>query len=290
MSTTSQEIWTTLKLLEWTTDFFSKRGIDSARLDAQLLLSHVLGISRIMLYAEFERPLSPEELDTFRALVKRRSRHEPIAYLTGSRGFWEIELKTDRRALIPRPDTETLVERALKLLPKGQAARVIDVGTGTGAIALALAHDRPELEVLATDRSAEALALAAENAEALDLTARVSLVEADLLDGVDWRGVDMIVSNPPYIADGERGEMDADVLEFEPHSALFAGEDGLDLIRRLVPQSFEALRPGGHLLCEIGHRQGEATRALFEQAGFAEVAVLKDLGRRDRVVVGQRPT
>lgn len=289
MSTTSQELWTTLKLLEWTTDFFNKRGIDSARLDAQLLLSHVLGISRIMLYAEFERPLTPEELDTFRALVKRRSRREPIAYLTGSRGFWEIELKTDARALIPRPDTETLVERALKLLPKDEAARVIDVGTGTGAIALALAHARPGVEVLATDRSAEALALAAENVATLHLSERVTLREADVLDGVDWQGVDMIVSNPPYIAEDERGEMDEDVLEFEPHSALFAGADGLDVIRRLVPASVEALRPGGHLLCEIGHRQGEAVRALFEQAGLTEVVVLKDLGRRDRVVVGQRP-
>lgn len=296
MSTSKEKLgppWTTLKILTWTIGYFEKHGLDNPRVDAEFLLSHALGLERIMLYAHFDRPLERDELDRFRAMVKRRAQHEPVAYITGERGFWSIDLKTDARALIPRPDTETLVEQALERLPEGAARRVVDVGTGSGAIALAIAHDRPEVEVAATDVSAEALALARENAEALSLTDRVTLLKGDLLDALPggWRdpAPDMIVSNPPYVGEGERDVMGQDVLAHEPHQALFAGEDGLDILRRLVPQSFEALTPGGWLLCEMGYRQGEAVRALFEQSGFEQVELYSDLGGNERVVAGQKP-
>ena len=283
--------WTILKLLEWTTQFFESHALESPRMEAELLLSHTLGLKRIMLYAHFDRPLEGAELASYRELVKRRARREPMAYITGSRGFWTIELKTDRRALIPRPDTETLVEAALKRLPSDSTARVADVGTGTGAIALALAHERPLIQVFATDLSQDALDLAAQNAQALGLAQRVTLCCGDLLDALppDAHALDLIVSNPPYIGEQEREALSVDVRDYEPALALFSGPDGLDTLRRLVPAALEALRPGGQLLCEIGYAQGAAVRALFERAGFEQVDVLQDLGRRDRVVAGVRP-
>ena len=240
-----------------------------------------------MLYARFDQPLEADELSAFRALVKRRSKREPMAYITGSRGFWSLDLKTDSRALIPRPDTEALVERALELIPDGQPLRVLDVGTGTGAIALSLASERPEIEVWATDISADALALARENAESTGLSERVTFVECDLLSGVDGE-FDVVVSNPPYVGETERGDMDQDVIDWEPHGALFAGDDGLEVISRLVPDAHARLKAGGHFLCEIGFRQGPEVQEIFTAAGFTGVDIKLDLGGRDRVVFGTR--
>lgn len=284
--------WTTIKILRWTQGYFEKHGIDNSRFEAELLLSHALDLERMMLYAYFERPLEKDELDNFRAMVKRRVANEPVAYITGSRGFWSIDLKTDHRALIPRPDTETLVSGALDFLPEGEKKRVLDIGTGTGAVALALAHDRPELEVAATDISPDALSLARENADALGLTERVSFFEGDLLGALEgdaaWGSgtIDVIVSNPPYVGTSEMDLMDESVKKYEPETALYAGEDGLDIIRRLVPQVYARLDDGGHFLCEIGFAQGKAVREIFEEQGFADVKVLKDLGKNDRVVLG----
>lgn len=284
--------WTILKLLKWTTQFFTKKNLPSPRLDAELLLSHALGLERIMLYAHFDQPLEGNELDFFRSLVKRRCAHEPIAYLTGSKGFWHIELKTDQRALIPRPDTETLVELALKHIPEDHSdtVRMMDVGTGTGAVALAMAHDCDHLHVLATDVSKDALTLAAENAKALKLEARVRFVQSDLFASIPegWDQLDLIVSNPPYIGTRERGDIEPNVLHFEPEEALFSGEDGLDLIKRLVPKALLHLKPKGFLFCEIGHNQGPEVKRIFEEAGFAHVRVARDLGDRPRVVYGAR--
>ncbi len=285
--------WTTLKILNWTIGYFERNDIPNPRFDAEMLLSHALGFERIMLYAHFDRPLDKDELSKVRAMIKRRAEHEPVAYITGSRGFWTIELKTDPRALIPRPDTETLVERALEILPEDSDARVVDIGTGSGAIALAIAEERPGARLAATDISAEALALASENAKHLDLTERVDFFEGDLFDALpdEWaqQPLDMIVSNPPYIAAGEVDEMGEDVKKHEPDGALFAGEDGLEIIRRLVPAAFARLKDEGHLLCEIGHRQRGRVVALFEEAGFIHVDVFKDLGQKDPVVVGTKP-
>lgn len=285
--------WTTLKILNWTKEYFERHELPDARLDAELLLSHALGCERIMLYAHFDRPLKDEELARIRAMIRRRAEHEPLGHITGQAGFWSIELRTDARALVPRSDTEALVEQALERLPEGAPARLVDVGTGSGAIALALAHERPEVRVAATDISAQALELAAENAQALELTDRVELFEGDLLEALDgeWAEgpLDMIVSNPPYIAADEHELMGPGVREFEPEQALFAGEDGLDVIRALVPQAFARLAEGGWFLCEIGFRQGDRVRALFEEQGFEDVEIAQDLGGRDRVVIGQRP-
>lgn len=292
----SNETWTVLKMLEWITGYFEKQGFDSPRYEAEVLLEHALKMQRIMIYANFDRPLQPSELDAIRPMVKRRGKYEPMAYITGSRGFWSIDLKTDARALIPRPDTETLVEAAIEKLDQrakdGAGMRVIDIGTGTGAIALSIAHDREEAEVAAVDISAPALSLARENADALSLSERVTFFEADLFAGLpaEWlTGLDVVVSNPPYVSRDEEELMGKGVKAFEPEGALFAEDDGLAIIKRLVPEAYSALEPGGWLLCEIGFAQGSVVKEIFSSQGFVDVSVRKDLGRKDRVVLGQKP-
>lgn len=284
--------WTILKILRWTTHFFeTKKVSDSARLDAELLLAKVLDFERMKLYTHFDRPMSEAELGEYRGLIKRRASGEPVAYILGSKGFWEIDLKVDSRVLIPRPETEILVEEALKRLEQDADARLVDVGTGSGAIALALADARPELRVAATDISPDALAVARENAEALGLQERVEFFEGDLLQNIpaDFIPCQMIVSNPPYIGEVERDAIMIDVKGFEPAGALFSGADGLDVIRRLVPASFEVLESGGHFLCEIGYQQGRAVEDLLKAAGFVETAIRQDYARLDRVVMGRKP-
>jgi release factor glutamine methyltransferase len=283
--------WTILKILRWTSHFFeTKDATASPRLDAELLLAHVLGFERIKLYTHFDQSMNEEDLAEYRALVKRRVAGEPVAYLLGSKGFWEIELAVDERALIPRPETEVLVEEILELVGEDSQATLVDVGTGTGAIALAVAHERPNLKIVATDISEGAIALAEDNAEALGLGGRVRFTRADLLDGVDPSVLpcEIIVSNPPYVAEDERDEVMIDVKGFEPDGALFAGADGLDVIRRLVPAAFDGLAAGGHFLCEIGYRQGQAVKDLFEDAGFVDIAVREDYSDHDRVVRGRK--
>lgn len=279
--------WTIMKMLNWTKQYFQKNGVEPARLEAELLLSHALNLERVLLYAHFDKPMEDDELARFKGLVKRRIGHEPMAYITGSRGFMNIELRTDARALVPRPDTETLVEEALKHLPDGESLHVLDVGTGTGAIALALLHERQALRATAVELSEEALALAQENAQALGLDARVTFQHADLFEGLSAQDTfDMIVSNPPYVAESEREQMGAGVIDHEPSMALFAGDDGLDVVKRLIPSALAHLKPGARLLCEIGWAQGDAVRALFVDAGFTQVEVHQDINRKDRVVSG----
>ena len=283
--------WTILKLLRWTTDFFKQKGIDSPRLDAELLLAHVLDVDRIHLYTQYDRPLIDEELSAFRALVKRRSRREPCAYILGNREFWSLELAVDPRVLIPRPDTEVLVETVLKLLDTDSAGHLVDIGTGSGAIAIAVASERPLLQVAATDTSEDALDLARKNASTHQLEERISFFEGDLLDALPdtWRPLDFVVSNPPYVEERDRDDIQPEVRDFEPANALFAGEDGLDVIRRLIPQARLSLRPGGYLLFEIGHRQAEAVRDLLATQDFEDIEVITDYGDRDRVAVARKP-
>ncbi len=283
--------WTILKILRWTTDFLGKNQSSSPRLDAELLLSQVLDLERIHLYTSFDRPMAPNELDAYRALVKRRASGEPCAYILGHREFWTLDLKVDPRVLIPRPDTETLVRSALDRIDQDSTARLVDIGTGSGAVALSIASERPALQIAATDIDDDALALAAENAEIHGLSERVSFHPGDLLEALnqDWTPLEFIVSNPPYIGESERANLSSQVREFEPTKALFAGEDGLDTIRRLIAQSFDSLGSGGHLLFEIGYKQGPAVRKLLQEAGFESIEIIQDYGDRDRVAAAQKP-
>jgi len=257
-------------------------GSDTPRLDAEVLLAAALGIDRTALFLDPGREVDGPAVRAFQDAVRRRSAgREPVAYITGTRGFRHIELTVDPRVLVPRPETELLVEVGVELIAGG--ARVVDVGTGSGAVALALASERPDLVVLATDSSADALTVARANAARLGLD-RVAFVHGDLLAGVGEVGA--VLSNPPYVAERERASLAPEITRHEPPGALFAGEDGLDVIRRLVPAA--AAAGAGLLAIEVGEGQVPAVAALLEQAGFADVQTRRDLAGIERVVVGRR--
>lgn len=256
-------------------------GSDTARLDAELLLAHALGADRTALVLDPARAVEGEAIRTFQDLVRRRSAgREPVAYLLGTKGFRHIDLAVDPRVLVPRPETELLVEVGLEL-PAG--ARVVDVGTGSGAVALALKHERPDLAVVGSDVSPDALAVARANRDRLGLD--VELVEADLLAGLAGP-FDAIVSNPPYVAERDRASLPPDVARHEPPGALFAGTDGLDVLRRLAPQ---AAATGAALVAvEVGAGQADAVAGLLHAAGFTDTQARRDLAGIERVVVARR--
>lgn len=258
---------------------------DTPRLDAELLLSHVTGLSRTSFRAWPEREVARDLAEAFEQLVSRRLGGEPIAYLLGNQEFWSLPLKVSPSTLIPRPDTECLVEVALGLLLPGNA-RVLDLGTGTGAIALALASEHPEWQVSACDSVAEAVALAKENSEALGLS--VNVMQSHWFDDLPQASFDLIVSNPPYIKEGDHHLAEGDV-RFEPGSALVSGVDGLDDVREIVAKAPDWLAANGWLLVEHGYDQAPAVQAIFRARGFESVASRKDYGQNDRMTLGQWP-
>jgi release factor glutamine methyltransferase len=250
-------------------------GVESARLDAEVLLAAAMGVDRAALHRDPDAELPGDAVRPYQAMVLRRRKREPVAYIVGTRGFRRLDLGVDERVLVPRPETEHLVEAALAL-PQG--ARVLDVGTGSGAIALALKDERPDLQVTASEISTRALAVATENAQRLGLD--VELVQADL---VPERDFDAIVSNPPYVADADRARLAPEITRYEPGLALFAGPDGLEVIRALVPAAAER---APWLALEIGAGQADAVEALMREAGFAQVERHRDLAGIERVLVG----
>lgn len=276
---------TVLEVLKKTTDFLARHGVENPRLNAELLMGHSLGLKRMQLYLQFERPLAEPELAKLRPLVKRRSEREPLQYIVGTTEFSGLTLKVDRRALIPRPETELLVEIA-KEAGAVPPARVLDLGTGTGAIALALAQAFPAATVVATDLSADALALAQENATALGLGERVRWLRSDWFAALppDEPPFDLIVSNPPYLTEAEVGETEPEVRNFEPRGALTSGPDGLEAIAVIVREARPRLAPGGRLLLETGIAQHARILELTRAAGYAGAESRRDLTGRDRFV------
>ncbi len=262
----------------------ARRRLDDA-LEAEVLLAHALGRDRAWLYAHPEHRLSTAERARFAQLLQRRLDGEPVAYLTGRREFWSLPLRVDRHTLIPRPESEHLIEFVLDALPAEPPRRAIDLGCGCGTLALALARERPRWEILASDRSPGALAVACDNARRLRLP--VTFVRADWLSGIAGP-FDLILSNPPYIAEDDPHLARGDP-RFEPRSALAAGADGLDAIRALIAQAATRLAPGGLLVFEHGHTQGPACRALLAQAGFDAVDTGEDLAGLPRYSHGRRP-
>jgi release factor glutamine methyltransferase len=280
------ELWTVLKVLQWTTGYFGERGIEGGRLDAELLLGDTLGLDRVGLYLNYDRPLSAGELETFRGAVGRRAKREPLAYIRGRAEFWSLPLAVSPAVLIPRPDTEVLVEEALKRI--ASPCRILDVGTGSGAIAIALAHELPGAQVEGVDISREALAVARQNAERNAVAERVTLRENDLrqLQGVDF---DLVVSNPPYIPTADLGGLMPEVKQYEPLLALDGGSDGLSSYRLLSAQARTLLKPAGWLLLEVGIGQAAAVADLLQGAGLVEIFTRADYAGVPRVVGGRRP-
>ncbi len=283
--------WTILKLLAWTTSFFKSHGIESPRADAEILLAHTLGSERIALYTHHDQPLNPDELSRFKALIKRRAGREPVAYIVGQKGFWSLELAVTPAVLIPRPETECLVEKALQFLPCDAAPsplRVLELGTGSGAIVLALAKERPAHRFYALDRSLAALTVARRNARRAGLDGRVCFWVADWVDSLRHGGplFDLIVSNPPYIRTGDIAGLQPEIGRFEPRQALDGGPDGLQDLHRIIRQSPPFLAAGGRLLLEIGWDQAKALAALAADCGmYEESAVFQDYSGLDRVLI-----
>ncbi len=277
------EDWTVGRLLEWTTGWLRDRGADSPRLDAEVLLAWVLGCQRIELYTRFDEVVADEPRSAFRQLVKRRGQGEPVAYLTGSKEFFSLLFRVSRDVLVPRPETESLVVRGIDLCRARGPVRIVDVGTGSGAVAVALACHLPEAAITAVDISPAAVAIARENVEAHGVEDRVRVLEGDLLAGLpEAETFDLILSNPPYIREDEFAGLPQDVRDFEPRQALVAGPRGVEPLERLAAMAAHRLVPGGWILVEIGpvqaseavlaaapHLQAEAT--LCDDAGIPRV-------------------
>jgi len=283
----SQIHWTVLSLLRWTTDRFAGLGIETARLDAELLLAHALGVDRLRLYLDFEKPVTEAERAVYRELVRRRANERvPVALLLGRREFWSLPLRVSSDVLVPRPETETLVAAALELLGPDRPARVLDVGTGSGAVALAIAHERPLAQLAATDISKAALEIARENADQLGMAERIRLIEGDGFAAVAGECFDLIVSNPPYVAESQRGRLPPE-LAHEPEQALFAGPDGLRVLRQLTSGVAGVLAPGGGFALELAPEQAPVVAGWCRDAGLLDVRTLRDLAGLPRVVVAR---
>lgn len=283
------ELLALLEVLRRTEAFLRERGVESPRLDAELLLAHVLGVDRLRLYVLYDRPFSPEELATLRPLVRRRGDREPLAYVLGHRGFHSLDLVVQPGVLVPRPDTEALVDAALQWIgPPDGPVYVADVGCGSGAVGLSLAAAQAEVRVYATDLSPAALACTKTNVTRLGLGDRVAVLNGSLLDPIPHgRPLDWVVSNPPYIRSAEIEALQPEVARHEPRLALDGGRDGLAVYVQLVPAARARARKG--LLLEVGHDQAPALKALLTQHGFQDVRTWKDLGGIERVVGGRIP-
>lgn len=307
--------WTIQKLLNWITDYFAEKGIEAPRLNAEMLLSHVLSLTRIELYTNYDRIVEKPQLDKLHELTKRAAQDEPIAYLIGKTEFYSIELDITPDCLIPRPETELLVERAIEFLrartggntetshalDEGHLAEgteppaqfVCDLCTGSGCIAVAIAANFPQARIIATDICDSALQVAATNVEKHNLAERITLLRGDLFEPLisqlDTTQFDLIVSNPPYVSAPEFDALDKNVKDYEPKIALYAGADGLDVYRRIIEKADAFLKPDAALILEIGYAQGPAVKELIEQTdAFAQITIEKDTHNNDRIVIAAK--
>ncbi len=286
----AQATWTIATVLKWATEDFRARGIENPRLDAEVLLSRATGSSRTQLVIDMLKPLAPPELARFRDMVKRRRAREPVAYILGEREFFGRVFRVDKRVLIPRPDTETLVDVALRRTGNvSMCARVLDLCTGSGCVAITLARERATTNVIGSDASEDALVVARENALRLGAY-NAAFVRSDLFGDLPREmKFDLITANPPYIARGEIAALTPDIASFEPRLALDGGDDGLALVKRIAEGARERLAPRGVLAMEVGQGQAERVHALLEQNGFIEIERARDYARIERVVSGRVP-
>ncbi|MCR9200281.1 MAG: peptide chain release factor N(5)-glutamine methyltransferase [Planctomycetaceae bacterium] len=288
----TNDVWTVQRILQWTTGYLTERGVESARLEAELLLAHARECQRINLYTDLNVPLTDEERSRMRGYVKRRSQREPLAYITGNREFYGRDFCVGPGVLIPRPETETLIDVCLDLIPEQAAADICEVGFGSGCICTTLARQRSQLRVYATDVSPEAMTFARRNTQEHDVEDRVTLLAGEGFMPLADAGVQQlqgIVSNPPYVREDEMSGLEPEVAEHEPSLALVSGADGLDLIRRLIPESVSLLQPGGWMAMELDPAQAATVAALFGESGFENVRIHADLNGQDRIVSACRP-
>ena len=291
----SNKIWRVVDLLDWTVGYFQQHGIPNPRLDAEVLLAHLLEKTRLQLYLHFEMPVFQEHLTPFRELIKKRIAHTPVSYLTNRKEFMSLDFYVDERVLIPRPETEQLVETILTTKTENPQ-RLLELGTGSGVIATSLALQQPEWEIVATDISEPALTVAQKNAETHACTEQIKFLSGDLfepIEAINTNGntrFDWIVCNPPYVKNTERDTLSPDVRDYEPEIALFAGDDGLVVIRRLIAEAPKHLAPGGKLIFEIGERQADSVRALINaESTYCTYQLFKDYAEKERIVLASVP-
>ncbi len=286
----SGEPWTVMHMVKWSASYLELRGVDSPRLTAELLLAHVLGAGRLDLYLQFDRPLTAPELASYKPLLQRRAAREPLQYVLGSTQFRGLDLLCDSRALIPRPETEGLLDALSSVSgQEGPVGQALDVGTGTGALALSMAHENMAGSVLGVDVSEDALDLARSNAARAGLESRVGFRRGSLFEAVNGEVFDWVVSNPPYVATDELSATEPEVREWEPRLALAGGADGLDVIRPLVAGAATVLRGGGWLALEVGWDQTAAVETLLKTSGeYASIDTREDLAGRPRYVLARR--
>ncbi|MXV73557.1 peptide chain release factor N(5)-glutamine methyltransferase [Candidatus Poribacteria bacterium] len=287
----SNKMWRVVDLLDWTTRYFEQHGIPNPRLDAEVLLGHLLEKSRLQLYLHFEMPVFQEHLTPYRELIKKRIAHTPVSYLTNRKEFMSLDFYVDERVLIPRPETEQLVETILRE-KRGNSESLLELGTGSGIIATSLAVHQPEWNIIATDISEPALAVAEKNAETHACTGQIKFLSGDLFEPIkatDPTGeirFDWIVCNPPYVKKTEWDTLSPDVRDYEPEIALFAGDDGLAVIRRLIAEAPEYLASHGKLLFEIGGTQADTVRPLIDaEPAYCTYKLLKDYAEKERIVL-----
>ena len=280
-----QELWTIGRILKWTEQYFKQKNIESPRLDAEVLLSHILGRERIYLYVHFDEPLEPTELARYREAIKQRVQRVPVAYIIGEKEFMGLTFRVTADTLVPRPDTEILVQAAVeRLRAHGEAPRFADIGTGSGAICLSVLHFLPKAQADTVDISPAARAVAEENAAALEAADRITFHTGDLLAPLAGQCYDAILSNPPYIPDSDIAALAPEVRLKEPHTALAGGKDGLDFYRRLTADAPAHLKDGGFLAVEVGIHQAAPVAALAVPA-FSRTEILKDYAGIERVVI-----
>lgn len=280
--------WTVRNILNWTRNYFKEAGIVQPRLEAEILLAHTLGLDRLHLYLSPDRPLTTDERTQFREVVKKRRQGTPLQYLTGEVQFLGLRFRVRPGALIPRPETEELVMRALRLVPRDRDVTCLDLGTGTGVIGICLAKYIPHVEVTAVDVSADALSLAKENAALNNVSDRITFLTSDWFEKIEGK-FDLVAANPPYIPKEELPYLSAEVRDHEPRAALDGGEGGVDEIARIAPGLRDHLTPGGKVVLEIGDGQGKRVSKMVNQVGLVDVRVERDLGGKERFVIARCP-
>lgn len=292
--------WTILKLLNWTTSYFKSHDIDSPRAAAEILLAHSLNVQRIDLYVQYDQPLNGDELSDFKHLIKRRAAREPVAYITGLKEFWGLEMMVTGDVLIPRPETEILVETVLANIPEiadesvtHEPFRILELGTGSGALIISIARERKRHAYFASDISAKALAVAARNAACHNVKNKIRFFSGNWFESINQRASSfhVIVSNPPYIKSGDIPQLQPEIYRYEPKLALDGCADGLDCIRRIIGSAHHFLHDGGVLVMEIGHDQSAAVEAIAREVGYYETAFfVKDYNGYDRVAQMRKKT
>lgn len=289
----TEDVWTVQRILLWTTDYLKQKGVEAARLEAELLLAHARNCPRIRLYTDFETPLTDAERTRMRDYVQRRAKRQPLAYITGHKEFYGRDFQVGPGVLIPRPETETLIDVCLEHIPADKPSRVLEVGFGSGCIAVTLACQRRHCSLTATDISPQAMEFATRNAAAHKVDDRIQLLAGDgltpVLDDASSNKFDGLVSNPPYVREDELPGLAPEVADHEPTLALVSGSDGLDLIRRIIAQAPQVLAPDAWIALEVDPAQCDPVSELLQQTGFTDVHVVADMHQNDRIVHGRWP-